>query len=62
LSQLAGTFDQTTLPPGEWDVIYGGNYVDLRHVPEPAGSLAALAAVLAGMIRRGRRARSSTRK
>jgi hypothetical protein len=35
---ISGTFSQIALPAGDWDVIYGPNYVDLRFiaVPEPA--------------------------
>jgi hypothetical protein len=47
MAPISGSFSTTQLPPGEWDVIYGSTYVDLRFnaVPEPATvSMAAFAA------------------
>lgn len=58
---IAGTFAATELPPGQWDVIYGPYFVDLRYlaVPEPqAIALVALAvpAIFFQAIRRRRNA------
>jgi hypothetical protein len=56
-AQITGTFDETTLPPGDWHVIYGANFVDLRFVavPEPGSAIAAAVASGAGLLRRRRK-------
>lgn len=56
---IAGTFAAKELPPGQWDVIYGPYFVDLRYVavPEPgtvALVVAALPAIFARAIKRRR--------
>ena len=58
LSTLSGTFGTVHLPAGNWDVVYGSYYVDLRFnaVPEPSTAVLILVAgaCLVG-VRRGRR-------
>jgi hypothetical protein len=59
LASLTGTFSTTHLPAGNWDVIYGSYFVDLRFsaVPEPS-TLAMAAAALACCLALARRPRA----
>jgi hypothetical protein len=59
LAPLTGTFSAAHLPTGDWNIIYGSYFVDLRFsaVPEPstlAMAAAALACSLAFARKKGR--------
>jgi hypothetical protein len=60
---ISGVFDTVNLPsvPGQWDVIYGAHYVDLRYaVPEPSSIALAIVLLFLGAAKQRLRSKRKT--